>query len=121
MTLALSTPTHYSRSPKMLPMKVSCRWRFSGRPKPYMATETGYSSNAKLDLERAEQNLQQLEQQRDDELKQLESSLSVAGLTLDKLELKPQKGDIEADEVSLVWLPFRISPAGTAEPVYEVE
>jgi hypothetical protein len=85
-----------------------------------MATETGYSSNAKVDLERAEQNLQQLEGQRDNELKQLEASLSVAGLTLDKLELKPQKGDIEADEVSLAWLPFRISPTGAAEPVYEV-
>jgi hypothetical protein len=85
-----------------------------------MATETGYSANAKLDLERAEQNLQQLQQQRDEELKQLETRLSVAGLTLQKLEVKPLKGDIEADEVSLVWLPFRISPAGTAEPVYEV-
>jgi hypothetical protein len=85
-----------------------------------MATETGYSSNAKLDLERAEQNLQQLQQQRDEELKQLEARLSVAGLTLQKLELKPLKGDIEADEVSLAWLPYRISPAGAVEPVYEV-
>jgi hypothetical protein len=85
-----------------------------------MATETGYSSNAKLDLERAEQNLQQLEKQRDEDLKQLETRLSVAGLTLEKLEVKPIKGDIEADEVSLAWLPFRISPAGAAEPIYEV-
>ena len=85
-----------------------------------MATETGYQSNVKLDFERAQQNLQQLQQQHDDELKKLESSLSVAGLTLEKLELKPQKGDISADEVSLVWLPFRISPAGAAEAVYEV-
>jgi hypothetical protein len=83
------------------------------------ATETGYQSNAKLELERAEQTLQLLQQERDDKLKLLEASLSEADLVIDKLELKPQKGDIEADEVALVWLPYRISPAGVAEPVYE--
>jgi hypothetical protein len=83
------------------------------------ATETGYQSNAKLDLERAEQNLQQLQQERDDKLKHLETSLSEADLMIDKLELKPQKGDIDADEVALVWLPYRISPAGAAEPIFK--
>jgi hypothetical protein len=82
------------------------------------ATETSYQSNAKLDLERAEHNLQQVQQERDDKLKQLETSLSEGDLVIGKLELKPQKGDIEADEVALVWLPFRISRAGAAEPVF---
>ena len=84
-----------------------------------MATETGQSSNAKLDLERAQQDQQQLQQQHDDELKQLETSLSAAGLTLDTIELKPQKGDIAADEVSLVWLPFRISCRRRRRAVYD--
>jgi hypothetical protein len=84
-----------------------------------MATETGESSNAKVDLERAQQKLQRLQQQHDDELKQLETSLSATGLTLDAIEVKPQKGDISPDEVSLVWLPFRIGAAGVAEPVYD--
>ncbi|HEX4412509.1 MAG TPA: ATP-binding protein, partial [Lacipirellulaceae bacterium] len=84
-----------------------------------MAAETGQSSNAKLDLERAQQDQQQLQQQHDDELKQLETSLSASGLTLDAIELKPQKGDISADEVSLVWLPFRVSSSGAAEAVYD--
>jgi hypothetical protein len=83
-----------------------------------MATETGYSSNAKLDLERAQQNLEQLQQERDATLKQLEHNFTPAGLKLERLALRPQKGDVEADEVSLVWLPFHISPAGAAEPVY---
>ncbi len=82
-------------------------------------TETGQSSNAKLDLEHAQQDQQQLQQQHDDELKQLETSLSAAGLTLEPMELKPQKGDISADEVSLVWLPFRVSSSGAAEAVYD--
>jgi hypothetical protein len=85
-----------------------------------VATETGYSSSAKVDLERETQKQKQLQQQHDDELKQLEASFSVTGLALDSFELKPQKGDIEVDEVSLVWLPFRIGPAGVAEPVYQI-
>jgi hypothetical protein len=84
-----------------------------------MATETGQSSNAKLDLERAQQDRLRLQQQHDDELKRLETSLSATGLTLDTIELKPQKGDIAADEVTLVWLPFRISSAGASEAVYD--
>ena len=68
----------------------------------------------------AAEKKQRIQQQHDDELKQLETSLSATGLEDRTLELKPQKGDIEADEVTLVWLPLRISPAGAAEPVYSV-
>jgi hypothetical protein len=46
--------------------------------------------------------------------------LEEAGLAITPFEIKPQKGDVEADEVSLVWLPYRISPAGAVEPVYEI-
>ena len=51
-------------------------------------------------------------------LKQLETSLSGTGLKIEPVELKPQKGDIEVSDVSLVWLPMRISGTGAAEPVY---
>jgi hypothetical protein len=82
------------------------------------ATETGTQSNAKVDLEAAQKDLSRVQQKHDDELKQLESDLSPAGLKLAPVELKPQKGDIEVSDVSLVWLPMRISGAGAAEPVY---
>jgi hypothetical protein len=83
-----------------------------------MATETGQQSNAKALLESAQQEKNRLQQQHDDELKQLETSLSATGLKIEPVEIKPQKGDIEASDVSLVWLPMRISSAGVAEPVY---
>jgi hypothetical protein len=83
-----------------------------------MATETGQQSNAKALLESAQQEKNRLQQQHDDELKQLEGSLSSTGLKIEPVELKPQKGDIEVSDVSLVWLPVRIDTAGTAEPVY---
>jgi hypothetical protein len=84
-----------------------------------MATETGQQSSAKVLLEGAQQEKSHLQQQHDDELKQLETNLSPAGLRIEPCELKPQKGDIEVSDVSLVWLPMRISSAGAAEPVYE--
>ncbi len=83
-----------------------------------MATETGQQSNAKIILESAQQEKNRLHQQHDDELKQLETSLSPGGLKFEAIELKPQKGDIETSDVSLVWLPLRVSAAGAAEPVY---
>jgi hypothetical protein len=82
------------------------------------ATETGTQSNAKLELEAAQKELSRLQQKRDDELKQLETDLSPAGLKFVPAELKPQKGDIDAGDVSLVWLPMRVDGNGKAEPVY---
>jgi hypothetical protein len=83
-----------------------------------MATETGSQSNAKVILENARQDRDQLQRKYDDEMKQLESDLTPAGLKVTSLDLKPQKGDIEVSDVSLVWLPVRISGAGAAEAVY---
>jgi hypothetical protein len=83
-----------------------------------MATETGQQTNAKALLENAQQEKNRLQQQHDEELKQLEASLSPTGLKIQPVEIKPQKGDIELSDVSLVWLPMRISSAGAAEPVY---
>jgi hypothetical protein len=83
-----------------------------------MATETGQQSNAKALLENAQQEKNRLQLQHDEALKQLEMNLSATGLKIVSLELKPQKGDIEVSDVTLVWLPVRISSAGAAEPVY---
>jgi hypothetical protein len=96
------------------------RRRSLGTAVSTVGTEFGRSSDAKHDAELAEQNLQQQKKEREDELKAWEAKLNVAGLAITPFEIKPQKGDVEADEVSLVWLPYRISPAGTAEPVYEI-
>jgi hypothetical protein len=84
------------------------------------ATETNTQSNAKLELEAAQKELSRVQQKRDEELKQLETDLSPAGLTFVPFELKPQKGDVEVSDVSLVWLPMRVSASGAAEPVYSM-
>jgi hypothetical protein len=83
-----------------------------------MATGTGQQSNAKAVWEAAKQEKDRIQQQHDDELKQLETNLSPTGLKIEPFELKPQKGDVEASDVSLVWLPMRVNPSGAAEPVF---
>ena len=83
-----------------------------------VATESGQQSNAKAALESLLQQKQQLEQQKQDDLKLADARYSAAGLKIEPLVLKPQKGDIEADDVALAWLPYRINSAGAAEPVF---
>jgi hypothetical protein len=83
-----------------------------------VVTERGQQSNAKITLESALHEKDRLAAQHQLELSVLESSLSPAGLQIDRIDVKPLKSDIDVDEVSLVWLPWRVSPTGTAEPVY---
>jgi hypothetical protein len=82
-----------------------------------MGTELS-DSDPQADLEAAQREKDQLQQQFDTKLKALEAGLTVAGLKLETVTFKPQKGDIDVDEVSLTWLPFRITPAGAAEPLW---
>jgi hypothetical protein len=84
------------------------------------ATEMGTQGNAKLELEAAQKELSRVQQKLNDEIKQLETDLSPAGLKLVPAKLSPQKGDIDADDVSLVWLPMRVDGNGKAESVYRL-
>jgi hypothetical protein len=82
------------------------------------ASERGQQSNAQVSVDRAQAEIEQLEQDFQDELKRLEARFNPEAVSIESFELKPQKGDIEVDGVSLVWLPWRISATGQAEPVY---
>ena len=82
------------------------------------ATERGQQSSAQLSLDKALKEKEQLEVDYQDRLKDLEASYSPANVSIEPIELKPQKSDVEVDNVSLVWLPWRIDAAGLAEPVY---
>jgi len=86
-----------------------------------ITTETGQQSTSKLDLDRELQKQKQLQDERDEKLKSVDTEFSPTGLKIEPLELKSQKGDVSADEVSLIWLPHRVNAAGVAEPVYKVE
>ena len=83
-----------------------------------VATERGQQSNARISVESAQKEIQVLEQQHQEQLKQLEATFNPASVAIDSISLKPQKADIEVDMVSLVWLPWRIDVNGSAVPVY---
>jgi hypothetical protein len=82
------------------------------------ATERGQQSSAQLALDKAIQDRDRLEQEYQEKLLSLEASFDPVLFKLETIELKPQKSDVEVDEVSLVWLAFRIDSAGAAEPIY---
>jgi hypothetical protein len=83
-----------------------------------VATGRGQQSNAQISVDSALQEKQALEEQHQEQLKQLEAKYNPASAGIESLELKPQKADIEVDQVSLVWLPWRIDVNGAAAPVY---
>lgn len=83
-----------------------------------VATERGQQSNAQISVDSAQKEMDTLEQEFNDKLKSLGANFSTENVQVESFELKPQKGDIEVDKVSLVWLPWRIDKTGHAEPVY---
>lgn len=83
-----------------------------------IATEDKRSSDAKVVVQREKQNLEQLEDDRDAEIKEWENQLNSAALTIAPFKVKPEKSDIAADDIALVWLPFRLSADGKVVAIY---
>jgi hypothetical protein len=82
------------------------------------ATERGQQTRAQAKLDEALAALQQLDADHEHELAELERKFDPANLQFDRIEIKPRKSDIVVNKVVLAWLPSRVSPDGTAEPVY---
>jgi hypothetical protein len=78
------------------------------------------------DVDRADDNLEAVQQQGADLRRQLEaetaalgSSLDAGAVTLRKVQVSPRKSDIAVGEVALVWTPWRKGADGFPEPAYE--
>ena len=78
------------------------------------------------DVDRADDNLGAVQQQRADlqrefdaETAALGSSLDSGAVTLRKVQVSPRKSDIAVGEVALVWAPWRKGADGFPEPAYE--
>jgi hypothetical protein len=83
------------------------------------AKERGDQSSAQIDLDEARERKKRLEQDYQQELQELDATYATSNLSLEMVEIKPRKSDVEIGRVSLVWLPWRISAEGQAEPVYQ--
>jgi hypothetical protein len=75
-------------------------------------------SRAAEQLVQAQGELQDVEAKMQAELAAVEAGLKPEGLTLERVEVPPRKGDIDVDEVSLVWLPWRVDKGKNARPAY---
>jgi hypothetical protein len=85
-----------------------------------VATEKGQQATAQASFDQLAKMKSDLEQERDKSLADIDARYNADTLAITPFELKPRKGDITVDHVSLLWLPFRINAAGSAEPVYEL-
>lgn len=85
-----------------------------------VATGRGQQTNAQASLDKLLDEKATLETEREKSLAELDGKFAVEKLPLEELVLKPRKMDIEVDNVSLVWLPFRVNGAGVVEQVYEL-
>jgi hypothetical protein len=82
------------------------------------ATEHGQQSSAQLTLEQAEQEKTRLETELSVKRQDLETQCNASELQFEPLRLSPRKGDIQVNEVALLWLPWRVDNAGVAEGLY---
>jgi hypothetical protein len=51
-------------------------------------------------------------------LQALDAQFDANKFEIEPLPLSPRKGDVDVDEISLLWLPWRVDAAGRAEPAY---
>jgi hypothetical protein len=87
------------------------------------ATRIGRESG---DVDRADESLESVRQQRADLQRQfeadiaaLESSLDISAVSLRKAQVSPRKSDIAVGEVALVWAPWRTGPDGFPAPAHD--
>ncbi len=89
------------------------------------ARSAGAISREHDDVRRAEQQraslqekLAALEAEFEADVAALELPVDPSELELEEKRIRPRKGDLALDPVALVWLPWRISPQGLAEPAF---
>jgi hypothetical protein len=94
--------------------KASTSLRSAGRA----AQQKGDVSRAQEKVEDLNAEIQKLEQELAEEIKELEGQFDVDILTLKSLEVTPRKSDIEVGKIAVVWTPWKVDPQDLAEPLY---
>jgi hypothetical protein len=82
------------------------------------ATEHGQANRAKVALDEAIDQKDQIEQQLREAVADIERTYAPETLTLKPIEVPPRKSDIDVNQVVMVWLPHELSSAGEATPAY---
>ncbi len=83
------------------------------------------ASQAKGDVDRAEESMQQLQLDWEDLNSEIKTSLDgiiakydVKSIGLEETQLAPKKGDLKTKPLLLIWLPWQIDSEGVASPLF---
>ncbi len=87
----------------------------------------GQATDAKTDVARAEQALQEILEARElmeaecnIEVERISTQFSPENLVLESIEIPPRKTDTRIKQVALVWVPWQIDPNGIATPLIDL-
>ena len=83
--------------------------------------EKGDIERAEDALEVAQQKYRDLEAEFEEDLACLEDKTSVDDLEIVEKPIRPRKSDITVTDVTVVWMPWRMTANGLAEPAFEWE
>lgn len=92
------------------------------------ARSFGRSGSERSDIARAEdaletliQKLHEMEYEFEEAVNELEFEFHTDNLHMEELQVRPMKTDITIHDFGLCWAPWRVNPAGIAEPLWEQE
>ncbi len=104
----------------LLGNKVSSRGATAGRSMTRAAQERTDVRNAHDTLEDLIREKYDLNQECEDEIRELSERFRVESLTLESIEVPCRKGDIKIDLLTLVWIPWEINARSLASPLVEL-
>ncbi len=89
------------------------------------ARSFGRASRERGDIERAEErveelqnDLQELEKEFEAEVARMRDDIDPASFDVETVVVRPRKSDLAVDQLLLVWEPWNVDPSGTAEPAF---
>ncbi len=97
--------------------RASTSMRSAGRA----AQQHSDVSRAEEKVEDLNEQVQELQQQFDDDVAELEEKYQADALELEELSVRPRKSDISAEEVTLLWTPWRVDSDGKSEPAFRLD
>ncbi len=97
--------------------KIASRSATTGRSAGRAAQQRTDVIHANETLEELESELQLLKDECEEEIAELQNSLTVEGLDLEPLDIPCRKGDLKIEFIGICWVPWEVDSNGIAHPL----
>ena len=97
--------------------RASTSARSAGR----VLSEHADVTRAEEDLAKCQNDMKELEEKLSDEIEAIKTEYPVDSIELESIPLRPKKADLSIAKIVLVWTPWHLDVAGTAEPLFTFE